>query len=149
MNILTGYLLVTGGLTAGLRVVRGVARGAGRALAGDARGALAEAAGGLIAPAAQVCREARLLTADALEAAEALAYGAEQEAPAAFTTQNAWAGGRHGVPRRPWHARWPGRGGRGHRRGRHRPLFLSLQGTTRATSLVDALLTPLPDNPTK
>ena len=61
MTILTGYFLSAGGLTAGLRVVRGAVRGAGRALAGDARGALAEAAGGLIAPAAQVSREARLL----------------------------------------------------------------------------------------
>ena len=79
MNILTGYLLVTGGLTGGLRVVRGVVRGAGRALAGDARGALAEAAGGLIAPGAQVSREARLLVTDALEAAQALTDGGERE----------------------------------------------------------------------
>ena len=53
-NILTGYFLSAGGLTAGLRVVRGAVRGAGRALAGDPRGALAEAAGGLVAPAVQV-----------------------------------------------------------------------------------------------
>ena len=97
-NILTGYFLIAGGLTAGLRVVRGAVRGAGRALAGDARGALAEAAGGLIAPGAQVSREARLLVADALEAAEALTDGADQEAPAAFTPRTAWAGRRYAVP---------------------------------------------------
>jgi hypothetical protein len=97
-DILTGYFLSAGGLTAGLRAARGVVRGIGRALAGDPRGALAEAAGGLIAPAAQVSREARLLIADALEAAEALTDGGDQEAPAAFTTRNAWAGRRYGAP---------------------------------------------------
>ena len=98
MTILTGYFLSAGGLTAGLRVTRGLVRSAGRALAGDPRGALAEAAGGLVAPAVQVYREAGLLIADALEAAEALTDGADQEAPAAFTPQNAWAGRRNGVP---------------------------------------------------
>jgi hypothetical protein len=98
-DILTGYLLVTGGLTGGLRVVRGVVRGASRALAGDARGALAEAAGGLLAPAVGVYREAGLLIADALEAAEALTAGGGREAPAAFTPRNAWAGRRDGVVR--------------------------------------------------
>ena len=101
MTILTGYFLSAGGLTAGLRVTRGLVRGTGRALAGDPRGALAEAAGGLIAPAAQVSREARLLVADALEAAEALTDGGDQEAPAAFTPRNAWSGRRYGAPGRP------------------------------------------------
>src|SRR5262245_10173708 len=58
MNILTGYLVIAGGLTAGLRVVRGVVRGTARALAGDHRGALAEAAGGRVAPAVEAYREA-------------------------------------------------------------------------------------------
>jgi hypothetical protein len=99
MTILTGYFLIAGGLTAGLRAARGVVRGTGRALAGDPRGALAEAAGGLIAPAAQVYREARLLVADALEAAEALSDGGGQESPAAFIPAGAWARRRHGVVR--------------------------------------------------
>jgi hypothetical protein len=46
----------------------------------------------------QVYREAGLLIADALEAAEALTDGGDQEAPAAFTPRNAWAGRRNGVP---------------------------------------------------
>ena len=100
-NILTGYFLSAGGLSAGLRVTRGLVRSAGRALAGDPRGALAEAAGGLIAPAVQVYREASLLIADALEAAQALTDGGEREAPAAFTPRNAWSGRRNGVPGRP------------------------------------------------
>jgi hypothetical protein len=101
MNILTGYLLVAGGLTAGLRVVRGVVRGACRALAGDARGALAEAAGGLIASAVGAYREAGLLVTDALDAAQALTDGGEPEAPTAFPPLGARAGRRNGVAGRP------------------------------------------------
>jgi hypothetical protein len=98
MNVRTGYVLIARGLTAGLRVVRGAVRAAVRALAGDARGALAEAAGGLIAPAAQVYGAARLLVADALDAAQPLAEAGELQMPrAAFAPQGAQAGRRNGV----------------------------------------------------
>ena len=60
--------------------------------------ALGEAAGGLIARAAQVYGEARRLIADALEAAQALTDGGDQEPPAAFTPRNAWVGRRNRVP---------------------------------------------------
>ena len=100
MNILTGYLVIAGGLTAGLRVVRGVVRGTARALTGDARGALAEAAGGLVAPAVEAYREAGLLVTDALDAAQALTDGGDLET-AAFPPRGAWAGRCNGVARRP------------------------------------------------
>jgi hypothetical protein len=53
-------------------------RGTGRLLAGDPRGALAEAAGGLLAPLGQVYREAGKLAAAVFEAATALT--ADEEA---------------------------------------------------------------------
>jgi hypothetical protein len=97
MTILTGYFLSAGGLSAGLRVTRGLVRGTGRALAGDPRGALAEAAGGLIAPAVQVYREAGLLIADALSAAGGLLAGEVQSPPTLRT------GGGLGRPTRRRH----------------------------------------------
>ena len=89
-NILTGYFLSAGGLSAGLRVTRGLVRSTGRALAGDPRGALAEAAGGLVAPAVQVYREAGLLIADALSAAGGLLAG-EVQSPPTLRPEAAWA----------------------------------------------------------
>jgi hypothetical protein len=69
-------------------------------LAGDARGALAEAAGSLVAPAVEAYREAGLLVTDALDAAQALTDG-EPHMPFAFRPQAAWAGRRNGVVGRP------------------------------------------------
>jgi hypothetical protein len=72
MNILAAYLMVAGGISAGLQVTRGAVRGTGRLLAGDPKGALAEMTGGLLAPAAQVYREVGKLTIDVIVAAQAL-----------------------------------------------------------------------------
>src|SRR5262245_34159721 len=71
-QLLVGYLAVAGTLSAGLQVARGVVRGTGCLLAGDPRGALAQVAGGLLAPARQVYAEAGRLALDVFVAAPAL-----------------------------------------------------------------------------
>ena len=87
MHYFLGYLMVVGGVSAGLQVTRGVVRGAGRLLGGDARGALAEVAGGVAAPVRTVCHEACKLAADVFIAATAISGGgpapvASPQAPA-------------------------------------------------------------------
>jgi hypothetical protein len=93
MNILAAYLMVAGGISAGLQVTRGAVRGTGRLLAGDPKGALAEVTGGLLAPAATVYREVGKLTLDVISATQAITGGSDEERmPEGMTHQ------RNGVP---------------------------------------------------
>jgi hypothetical protein len=50
MGFFAAYLMAVGGFTAGVQVVRGVVRGAGKLIEGEPRTALAEMAGGMVAP---------------------------------------------------------------------------------------------------
>ena len=60
MHFVAAYLLLVGGFTAGVQVVRGTVRGVGKLIEGQHREALGEVAGGLVAPLksayTQVCR---------------------------------------------------------------------------------------------
>jgi hypothetical protein len=58
MEYFIRYLVVTGGVSAGLQVTRGLVRASGRLLQGEPRAALGEALGGLAAPALRVYTEA-------------------------------------------------------------------------------------------
>jgi hypothetical protein len=75
MHFFVAYLTVTGGLAAGLQVSRGLVRAAGRLLEGEPRAALAEALGGVVAPAQRVVGEAICLGIDAWAAAQTLTGG--------------------------------------------------------------------------
>jgi hypothetical protein len=91
------YLAIAGGVSAGLQVTRGVVRGAGRLIAGDPLGALAEVAGGLAAPACQVYREGAKLAIDVFNAAQAIVDGSDAQqmpCPMQPTTQAATINGK-------------------------------------------------------
>jgi hypothetical protein len=77
MHFFMVYLAVTGGLSAGMQVSRGLVRAAGRLLEGEPRAALAEAVGGVLAPAQRVVGEAICLGIEAWAAAQALTGGEE------------------------------------------------------------------------
>jgi hypothetical protein len=72
MSILTAYVVVAGTFTAGLQVARGVVRGAGKLIAGDTRGALAEVAAGAVAPVMSAYHQVCKLGEDVCRAAGAL-----------------------------------------------------------------------------
>jgi hypothetical protein len=72
MSFLTAYVVVAGTFTAGVQVARGVVRGAGKLIAGDTRGALAEAAAGAVAPVMSVYDQVCKLGEDVCRAAGAL-----------------------------------------------------------------------------
>jgi hypothetical protein len=74
------YLVLTGTLSSGLQVARGLVRGAGKLLAGEPRPAASEVVGSLAAPVASACTQARLLVGDACAVAQAIS-GGDQEAP--------------------------------------------------------------------
>lgn len=95
MHFFAAYLMVVGGFSAGLQVTRSVVRGAGRMLAGDPRGALFEAAAGVVAPVAQVYREVGKLTFDVMVAAQALTDDAPD--PDMLAPEAAWTHRRNGV----------------------------------------------------
>ena len=95
MHIFTAYLMVAGGISAGLQVTRGVVRGTGRMLAGDPRGAIAEVTAGVVAPAVQVYREIGKLTIDVLVAAQAITD--DSPAADAMPSEDAWTHQRNGV----------------------------------------------------
>jgi hypothetical protein len=80
MDFALGYFMVAGGLAAGLQAARGVVRGCSKLVQGDARGAVAEVAGGLIAPAGRVFHEAGRLGLDVLACAAAIAGDQAEEA---------------------------------------------------------------------
>ena len=71
-SIFVGYLAVTGGITAGLQVARGLVRASARVVEGDRKAALAEAVGGFVAPVTTALAQGLCLGHDALAAARAL-----------------------------------------------------------------------------
>jgi hypothetical protein len=77
MHVFAVYLAVTGGLSAGMQVSRGLVRAAERLFEGEPRAALAEAVGGVLAPAQRVVGEAICLGLDAWAAAQALTGSGE------------------------------------------------------------------------
>jgi hypothetical protein len=73
MGWLVGYVVAVGTLNATLQVTRGLTRGAGKLIEGRPREALAEAAGGLLAPLLQAADQYARLALDAYGAACAIA----------------------------------------------------------------------------
>jgi hypothetical protein len=71
-------MMLVGAFTAGVQVVRGVVRAGGLLVAGDPRGALAQAAGGLAAPLVSAYTQLCRLGEDACHAAHALAEKEEE-----------------------------------------------------------------------
>ncbi len=83
IGLLTAYLAVVGGVAAGAQVGRGITRGVSRLLHGDPRGALAEVAGGLAAPAVTAAHQLALLGQEVCSSAVELAVGnGKEEGPA-------------------------------------------------------------------
>ncbi len=79
IGVLSTYVAVAGGIAAGAQVGRGITRGVFRLLQGDPRGALAEAAGGLAAPALTAANQLYLLGQEVCLSAVVLAVGRCQE----------------------------------------------------------------------
>jgi hypothetical protein len=79
MQLFMAYLVVTGTMAASLQVSRGFVRAAGRLMEGEPRAALAEAVGGVAAPAQRVVGEVLCLGLDAWVAARAI--NGQGEAP--------------------------------------------------------------------
>jgi hypothetical protein len=79
MEYFIKYLVVTGGVSAGLQVTRGLVRASGRLLHGQPRAALGEALGGLAAPALRVYTEAVRLGGDVWDAAWGLTMDGNEE----------------------------------------------------------------------
>ena len=73
------YLAVTGGVSAGLQVARGVVRGVTRLIEGEPRAAVGEVVGGLVAPVASAIGQGRKLTGEIYDAVRAISAGGEQE----------------------------------------------------------------------
>jgi hypothetical protein len=71
-GMLTAYLLVVGGATAGVQAARGVVRGVGKLVQGEPREALAEVAGGLAAPVVSLVHQAAQLGGEVCLVAAAL-----------------------------------------------------------------------------
>jgi len=79
MGLLATYAALVGGFTAGVQMVRGFVRGAAKLIEGDVRGALAEAAGGFLAPVTSACNQVCRLGEDVFQSAAALSGGKEEE----------------------------------------------------------------------
>ena len=79
MGFFAAYAMVVGGFTAGVQMVRGVVRGAGKLIEGDPRGAVTEVAGGLVSPLVSACSQLCHLGADVCRSAAALSVGSEEE----------------------------------------------------------------------
>jgi hypothetical protein len=79
MEIIWGYFIMTGTAAALLQAARGLVRGCAKLMQGDSKAAVAEVAGGLVAPACKVADEAGKLAQDALACAWAIASDNEKE----------------------------------------------------------------------
>ncbi len=79
MEYFIKYLVVTGGVSAGLQVTRGLVRATGQLLQGQPRAALGEALGGLAAPALRVYTEAARLGSDVWDAAWGLTVDGNED----------------------------------------------------------------------
>jgi len=78
MGLLATFAAVVGGFTAGVQMVRGMVRGAGKLIEGDVRGALTEAAGGFVAPVVSACNQVFRLGEDVCRSAAALSGNREE-----------------------------------------------------------------------
>jgi hypothetical protein len=79
MSLLATYAAVVGGFPAGVQMVRGIVRGAGKVIEGDVRGALTEAAGGFVAPVVSACSQVCRLGEDVFKSTAAFSGGREEE----------------------------------------------------------------------
>src|SRR3954453_16271158 len=79
MPLVVNYLCFAGCVHASLQATRGLVRGVCRVMEGDPRAAMAEVAGGLVAPARSVVVEAAKLGVDVLACAAALCGEGEAE----------------------------------------------------------------------
>jgi len=79
MGLLATYAAVVGVFTAGVQMVRGIVRGAGKLIEGDVRGAFTEAAGGFVAPVVSACNQVCHLGEDVFQSAAALSGGRDEE----------------------------------------------------------------------
>jgi hypothetical protein len=77
--MLAGYLMLTGGVAAGLQVARGVVRGAGKLLKGEPQAALGEVVGGFLAPVQTIYVQGCRLVGDIAEVAGSIAGEKEDE----------------------------------------------------------------------
>jgi hypothetical protein len=81
MSLFVSYVLIVGGLTASVQVVRGVVRGAGKLIEGEPKAALVEIAGGVMAPVASAVGQVCQLGEDVCRTAAAIAAsGKDSEA---------------------------------------------------------------------
>lgn len=72
MSVIGSYLAMTGGLAAGVQIVRGFVRAAGKLVEREGRAALVEMAGGVVAPARTACHQIVLLGHDVMAVAQDL-----------------------------------------------------------------------------
>ncbi len=64
MHFVLAYLAIAGGVSAGVQVIRGTVRGAGRVIQGEFRAALGEVVGGAVAPVVTAMQQLRGLGED-------------------------------------------------------------------------------------
>jgi predicted ThiF/HesA family dinucleotide-utilizing enzyme len=98
MVLFVSYVLVVGGFTAGVQVIRGVVRGAGKLIEGEPKTALIEIAGGVMAPVASAVGQVYKLGAEVCRTAGVLADGDEdegEELPALPGGVRRWRAPRH------------------------------------------------------
>jgi predicted ThiF/HesA family dinucleotide-utilizing enzyme len=101
MGLFVSYVLVVGGFTASVQVIRGVVRGAGKLIEGEPKAALVEVAGGVMAPVASAVGQACKLGADVCRTAGVLAVSGEDESetlPAQPTGVRRWRAPGHVAP---------------------------------------------------
>src|ERR1700729_1566082 len=79
MGFFAVYLLAVGGGHPGAQVARGVVRGAGKLIDGEPRAALAEVAGGVVAPLVSAVSQFSKLGEEICETAIDLALGGKDE----------------------------------------------------------------------
>jgi hypothetical protein len=79
LSICTDYLALVGGAAAAVQVSRGLVRGVGRLVQGEPREALAEVAGGLVAPVVSVVHQMTQLAGEVCCVAAALTDDGRQE----------------------------------------------------------------------
>ncbi len=96
IDVLVKYLVVAGAIAGAAQVGRGVTRGLSRVFRGDPRGALAEVAGGLAAPAVTAANQVVLLGQEICYSAIELTIGVGKEGGLA---DSPW------VPPAPFHRR--------------------------------------------
>jgi hypothetical protein len=78
MHLVACYLVVVGSFTATAQALRGVVRGAGKLIEGKPREAVAEVAGGLLAPARSVYNQACCLGEDVFRVAATLSFAEDE-----------------------------------------------------------------------